>query len=68
MTDLYPDIVRNLVVLDEAANKLEIGVACSRVRNLYLLNTTTDKLPEESGLLVDGHRVGQSLIAIPQVG
>lgn len=67
-TNLHIDIVRNLAVLDEPAHKVEVGVARGGVRNLDLLEAHFNERAEEAGLLVDGHRVGQGLVSISQVG
>jgi hypothetical protein len=68
MTNLDPHIVRNLIVLDQATNKLEVRVTSSRICDLDLLHATFYELPKEEGLLLDSHGVGQCLISIPQIG
>ena len=67
-TDLDIDIVRDLSLLNEPTNEVEVGVARSGVCDLDLLETDLNERTEEAGLLVDGHRVGQGLVPISQVG
>lgn len=66
-THLYPDIVGNLLPLDESAYEAKVGVARSRVCDLDLLISAFDNLLEEASFLGDGHRIGESLVPVPQV-
>jgi hypothetical protein len=66
-TNLQPNVVRNFVVLDQTTNKLEVGIARSRVCDLDLLHSTLHQLPEKDRLLLNGHWVGKGLITIPQI-
>ena len=66
-TNLDPYVVRDLILLYEAANKIKICIASSGIRNLNLLVTTLDEQFKESRFLLDRHGVGKGLISITQV-
>jgi len=66
-TNLNPDIVRDLVVFDEASDKIEICVARSGVGDLNLLDAALDELPEECRLLLNRHRIRKGLVSIPEI-
>jgi len=64
---LHPDVVWNLVVLNQTAYKLEVGVARSGICDLDLLHSTLHQLSEEQRFLLDGHWVCKGLVTIPQI-
>jgi hypothetical protein len=63
-THLDPNVIRDLALLNKAANKVEVRVARSGVGDLDLLQPRADELVKEPGLLLDGHRVCKRLVAI----
>src|SRR5258706_5761767 len=65
--DLDPNIVGNLPVLDQASNKVEIGIACSRVCYFDLFYTCLHQHPKERCFLFNGHWIGKGLVPVPQI-
>ena len=66
-TDLDPDIIWDLVVFDEASDKIEICIASSGVGDFNLLDAALDELPEEGRLLLNRHRICKGLVSIPEI-
>jgi hypothetical protein len=64
---LDPNIVWYLFFLDEAADKVEVGVAGCRVGNLDLLHSSFDDGVEEGRFLLNSHRIGQGLVSISEI-
>ena len=67
MTSLHPDVVGNLVILDQTPHELKVSIARGRVCDLDLLHSTFDQLPKEYRLLLYGHWIRKGLITIPQI-
>ncbi len=68
MAYLNPDVIRNLVVLDQAANEHEVRVAGSRVGYLDLLDAGFYQLSEEGCFLFDCHGVSKGLVSVSEIG
>ena len=66
-SNLDPNVVRNLSVLDQASDEVEVSVACSRVGDFDLLYSSFHQHSKERGFLFDGHRVSKGLIPISQI-
>ena len=64
---LYPDVVRNHVLLNQHPNETEVCVAGCRVGNLDLLEAAFNEGLEEKGLLWNRHGVREGLVSISQV-
>ena len=66
-THLDPDVVRDLVLLDESAYEAELCVAGRRICDLDFLEATLEEQLEEGRLLLDRHRIGQGLVTVTKV-
>ena len=67
-TNLDPYIIRHLFLLHQTAHEQEVCVAGRGVGDLDLLETALHEQPEKSRFLLDRHRIGESLITVPQIG
>lgn len=67
-TNLDPDIIGHLALLNQPAHEVEVRITCSGVRNLDLLEATLDEGVKEDRLLGDRHGVREGLVPIAQVG
>lgn len=67
-TNLDPDIIGHLALLNQPTHEVEVRVARSRVRNLDLLEATLDEGVKEDCLLGDRHGIREGLVPIAQVG
>ena len=61
------DIIGNVVLFDQRADKVEVVSRCGRKRHFDLLETDADKHVEIFQLLCRVHGFGQSLIAVAEV-
>ncbi len=67
-TNLDPDIIRHLALLDQSAHEIEVRIARSRICNLDLLEAALDEGVKEDRFLGDRHGVREGLIPIAEVG
>lgn len=67
-TNLDPDIIRHLALLNQPAHKVEIRIARSGVCNLDLLEAALDEGIKEDRLLGDRHGIREGLVPIAEVG
>lgn len=65
---LNPDVIGNLVVLDQTTNEHEVRVASSWVSYLDLLDARFYQLSEEGGFLFYCHGVSEGLVSVPEIG
>src|ERR1700737_1481888 len=65
--DLDCHIRRNASLVDEAAAEVELDLRSGRESDFDLLKTDLCQQVEEAEFLMDVHRLGQGLIAVPEV-
>ena len=62
------DVVRDVLVVDQHAHEVEVGLRGGREADLDLLDADLDQHLEEAQLLFDAHRLDQCLVTVAQVG
>ena len=65
--DLDRDVVRNAILVNEAPGEVELDLRGRREADLDLLEANFDEHLEVLELLFDAHRLGEGLVAIPQI-
>lgn len=67
-TDLQPDVLGELLLLNQASNEPEFGLGRRGEARLNLLEAALEEELEEDGLLLDGHWIHERLVPVAQVG
>jgi predicted membrane GTPase involved in stress response len=62
--DLQCDVIRNALLVNQAADKVKFGLAGRGETDLDFLKPNSDKGFEEFDLLINRHGDGKSLIAV----
>ncbi len=62
------DVVRDVLVVDQHAHEIEVGLRGGREAHLDLLDADLDQHFEEAQLLLRAHRLDQCLVTVAQVG
>jgi hypothetical protein len=65
--DLDSDVRWNASLLDEAAAEVELDLGSGRESDFDLFKTDLHQHIEEAEFFIDIHRLGQGLIAVPEV-